>query len=62
MAEKIISMVLFFNIALVILFFIMKIHRHTVDRARRNFTESTRIEGEVTEEPDSASSGCEKST
>ena len=44
MTETVISIILFFNVALVILYFILRIHRHMVDRAREDYTGTTGTE------------------
>lgn len=44
MAETVITIILFFNVALVILYFILKIHRHMVDGARRDHSGTAGME------------------
>lgn len=40
MATILITIVLAFNIILLILYFMVKIHKHTVDRARKQYNRS----------------------
>ena len=40
MAEAILSIIFFFNVVLVIIYFIMRIHRHTVTMARKDPVEA----------------------
>ena len=40
MAEAILSIILFFNVVLVIIYFIMRIHKHAVNASSRVHTEA----------------------
>ena len=46
MAEMVITIILLFNIILVILYFIMRIHKYSIDKARKDYTQAT-AEAEV---------------
>jgi hypothetical protein len=57
MSETVISIILLFNIVLLLLFFIMKSHKRAVDKAREELTASTGSEQQRIPESETGSAG-----